>query len=159
MQKAISASFTMPWKQSMQATMCTVLVAVSVSCSSVGTGDRQRLIDKIEQFNRAIREGDKDKYASVFVADFVFTWSRDGQVYDREMILPNVVPTPDYQPIVDEIRTRIYGDSAVANYRVRRNLDDSGTRVTFAYARIGDDWKVVASHSTAIVNEVDSGSE
>ena len=39
----------------------------------------------------------------MFVEDFVFTWSRDGQIYSREMILPNVVPTPAFDPMVEVI--------------------------------------------------------
>ncbi len=131
------------------------LILVLASCAtpsmSADGGDREQLIAKIDQFNSAIREGDKQKYGDVFVEDFVFTWSRDGQIYNREMILPNVVPTPGFDPMVDELIVRIYGDSAVANYRVRKNQGDAGTRVTFSYARIDGDWKVVASHSTTIV--------
>ena len=93
----------------------------------------------------------------MFVDDFVFTWSRNGQIYDRESILPNVVPTPDYAPLVDEEIVRIYGDSAIVNYRVRKAEDEPGARVTFSYARVGDEWKVVASHSTPIVVDDKSG--
>jgi len=121
--------------------------------------DREQLVARIDQFNSAIREGDKEKYADVFVDDFVFTWSRDGQIYDREKILPNVVPTPDYDPSVDEVIVRIYGDTAVVNYRVRRRPADTGTRVTFSYARIAGEWKVLASHSTAIVLDEENTEE
>ena len=127
------------------------LVACATPSTPTNSSDREQLLAKIEQFNSGIREGDKQKYGDVFVEDFVFTWSRNGQIYDREMILPNVVPTPSYDPIVDERIVRIYGDSAVVNYRVRKNEEDAGTRVTFSYARIDGDWKVVASHSTTIV--------
>ncbi len=113
--------------------------------------DREALLARIDQFNSTIREGDKDGYADVFVDDFVFTWSRNGQIYDRESILPNVVPTPDYNPLVDEHIVRIYGDSAIVNYRVRKEEGEDGARVTFSYARIDGGWKVVASHSTPIV--------
>ena len=128
-----------------------LLLTLASCATSQHTDDRAQLIARIDQFNSAIREGDKQKYGDVFVEDFVFTWSRDGQIYDREMILPHVVPTPDYQPLVDELIVRIYGDSAVVNYRVRKKPEDVGTRVTFSYARINGEWKVVASHSTAIV--------
>lgn len=117
----------------------------------INDSDRQQLLDKIEQFNSAIREGDKQKYSDVFTDDFIFTWSRNGRIYTREMILPNVVPTPDYQPIVDEILIRVHGDSAIVNYRVRRKEQDTGTRVTFSYSRIKGEWKVIATHSTQIV--------
>ncbi len=118
--------------------------------------DRAALLARIEQFNSAIREGDKEKYADVFTPDFVFTWSRNGQIYDRETILPNVVPTPDYAPLVDEEIVRVHGDTAVTNYRVRKKEGDAGVRVTFSCARIDGVWKVVASHSTAIVTEDDA---
>jgi len=128
------------------------LLGSLVSCSTPAA-DRAQLVAKIEQFNSSIREGDKQKYGDVFVEDFIFTWSRDGQIYDRATILPNVVPTPDFAPIVDELLVRTYGDSAVVNYRVRKEPEDDGVRVTFSYARIDGEWKVMASHSTAIVIE------
>ena len=113
--------------------------------------DREQLLARIAQFNDSIRDGDKEGYADVFVPDFVFTWSRNGQIYDRESILPNVVPTPDHAPLVDEEIVRIDGDTAIVNYRVRRKPEDAGARVTFSYARIDGVWKVLASHSTPIV--------
>ncbi len=128
-----------------------LLLALASCAKSADTDDREQLIARIDQFDSAIREGDKQKYGDVFVEDFVFTWSRDGQIYNREMILPNVVPTPAFDPMVDELIVRIYGDSAVVNYRVRKKADDVGKRVTFSYARIEGEWKVMASHSTAIV--------
>jgi hypothetical protein len=131
----------------------TALPCALVSCATPPTdaADRAQLIARIDQFNSAIRGGDKQQYADVFVDDFVFTWSRNGQLYDRETILPNVVPTPDFDPTVDEVIVRIYGDSAIVNYRVRKEPGDAGARVTFSYARIDGVWKVVASHSTTIV--------
>ena len=117
----------------------------------VSDDDRQQLLAKIDQFNSAIRQGDKQKYSDVFTDDFIFTWSRNGQIYNKEMILPNVVPTPDYNPIVDEVLMRQYGDSAIVNYRVRQKEQDAGARVTFSYSRINGEWKVIATHSTPIV--------
>ncbi len=128
-----------------------LLVACATPCRSSDTADRAQLVAKIEQFNSAIRDGDRQRYGDVFVEDFVFTWSRDGQIYDRAKILPNVVPTPDYDPIVDELLVRIYGDAAVVNFRVRKNAEDAGARVTFSYGKIDGAWKVLASHSTTIV--------
>ena len=130
------------------------LAACATPSTSAETDDHRQLVARIDQFNSAIREGDPEKYADVFVDDFVFTWSRNGQIYDREMILPNVVPTPDFDPTVDELIVRTYGDSAVVNYRVRRKPEDAGTRVTFSYAKIDGEWKVVASHSKADVTQV-----
>lgn len=127
------------------------LVACATPAASTDAEVRELLVAKIDQFNRSIREGDRQGYADVFVEDFVFTWSRNGQIYDRETILPNVVPTPDYDPLVDELIVRIYGDAAITNYRARKNDEDAGTRVTFSYARVDDEWKVVARHSTKIV--------
>jgi hypothetical protein len=135
------------------------LLLILTSCATPSTtprsddADRELLIAKIEQFNSAIRAGDKAQYGDVFVEDFLFTWSRDGQIYDRATILPNVVPTPDYDPLVDEILVRIHGDSAAINYRVRMKPEDTGVRVTFSCARIDDEWKVLASQSTVIVEE------
>ena len=140
------------------------LIVALASCGSTpapadDAADRDQLVAKIEQFNSAIREGDKQKYADVFVDDFVFTWSRNGQIYDREMILPNVVPTPDFNPVVDEVIVRIYGDSAIVNFRVSKDPEAAGARVTFSCARIGGEWKVLASHSTTIVTEEEGGEE
>jgi hypothetical protein len=138
-------------------------VLLAAACCSTpatatdATAGRAQLLARIDQFNAAIRQGDKQAYGDVFVDDFVFTWSRDGQIYDRATILPNVVPTPDFAPLVDQELVRIHGDSAVVNYRVRKQPGDAGTRVTFSYARIGGVWKVVASHSTAIVVAEEDG--
>ena len=68
--------------------------------SATQADDREQLLARIEQFNDAIREGDVEKYADVCVDDFVFTWAPDGQIYAPETIFPNVVPTPDHDPIV-----------------------------------------------------------
>jgi hypothetical protein len=140
-----------------------LLVALA-ACGTPSTpaddaADREQIVAKIEQFNSAIREGDKQKYADVFVDDFVFTWSRNGQIYDRETILPNVVPTPDFNPVVDEVIVRIYGDSAIVNFRVSKDPQAAGARVTFSCARIEGEWKVLASHSTKIVTEEEGGEE
>lgn len=141
----------------MRRTLLLPLLAALGSCATPSTpdrtGDREELVARIEQFNSAIREGDKEKYADVFVEDFVFAWSRNGQIYDRKAILPNVVPTADYDPIVDELLVRIYGDAATVTYRVRKKAEDAGARVTFSYARVDGEWKVVASHGTPIVVE------
>jgi hypothetical protein len=129
-----------------------LLLPALVACATPSAAeDREHLVARIEQFNSAIREGDQQKYADVFVDDFVFTWSRNGQIYDREAILPNVVPTPEYDPIVDELIVRTYGDAATVTYRVRQKPEDAGARVTFSYGRIDGVWKVLASHGTKIV--------
>jgi hypothetical protein len=122
---------------------------------------RALLIQKIEDFHRSIREGDKEGYAGVFTDDFVFTWSRNGQIYDKESILPNVVPTPDFHPLVDELLVRIHGDAAVLNFRVRKSEGEGepGARVTFSCGRVGDEWKVLASHSTPIVVDEDAATD
>jgi peptidylprolyl isomerase len=135
-----------------------VLVAFATQASAQDATDRDRLLAKVEQFNAAIREGDVDKYADVFVEDFVFTWSRDGQVWSPESIFPNVVLTPDYSPLVDEVVVRINGDAAVVNYRSRTNADDSGVRVTFSFARVDGQWKAQAYQTTAVV-EADAGAQ
>lgn len=127
------------------------VIAGPTLAGEVSDKDRQLLLDKIEQFNSSIREGDKQKYSDVFTDDFIFTWSRNGQIYNKEMILPNVVPTPDYKPIVDEILMRQYGDSAIVNYRVRQKKEDDGTRVTFSYSKIDGEWKVISAHGAPIV--------
>lgn len=121
--------------------------------------DREQLIARVDQFHDAIREGDKEKYGDVFVEDFVFTWSRNGQIYDRATILPNVVPTPDFAPLVDEALVRIFGDSATVTFRVRQKPEDAGARVTFSCARIDGVWKVVASQGTPIVIADESADE
>ena len=81
-----------------------LLLIAAVSCegppSATQADDREQLLARIEQFNDAIREGDVEKYADVCVDDFVFTWAPDGQIYAPETIFPNVVPTPDHDPIV-----------------------------------------------------------
>jgi len=130
--------------------LCSLTACGEQSAPSAAS-DHEQLIARVDQLHDAIREGDKEKYADVFVDDFVFTWSRNGQIYDRASILPNVVPTPDFAPLVDETLVRIYGDSAIVNVRVRQKPEDAGARVTFSYARIDGVWKVVASHSTPIV--------
>ena len=88
-----------------------VLVVAAASCSAppseTAIDDRELLLGRIEQFNEAIREGDLEKYSDVFVADFVFTWAPDGQIYAPQSIFPNVVPTPDHDPVVDEVVVRI----------------------------------------------------
>lgn len=149
----------------MRALALAALAVLTVGCASAPTTsvdtDRDALVARIDQFHRSIREGDKAGYADVFVDDFVFSWSRNGQVYDRAMILPNVVPTPDFEPIVDELQVRVRGDAAIANFRVRKATDEAGARVTFSYARIDGVWKVLASHSTTIVppEEASTGDE
>lgn len=142
-------------------TLLLMLAACASTEAPTEAEHRAALLARIDQFNDAIREGDKERYADVFVDDFVFTWSRDGNVYDRAMILPSVVPTPEHTPRVDEVVVRRYGDSAIVSFRVRREPDEPGARVTFSYARIDGVWKVLASHSTRIVEapEPDSGSE
>lgn len=127
------------------------LASTSALADQVQTEDRQLLLDKIEQFNSAIREGDKEKYSDVFTDDFIFTWSRNGQNFTKEMILPNVVPTPDFNPIVDEVEMRQYGDSAIVSFRTRQKAKDAGVRVTFSYSKIKGKWKVTSSHSTIII--------
>ena len=120
------------------------------------SADREALVATIEQFNRAIRDGDKERYGGLFVEDFLFTWSRNGQLYDRAAILPNVVPTPTHSPLIDEVQVRIYGDTGVVNFRSRSDEQEAGVRVTFSCARIDGEWTVVASHSTPIVIEEDA---
>lgn len=136
-----------------------LLAACSTQPVAQDTDDRAQLLARVEQFNRSIREGDRQGYADVFVDDFVFTWSRNGQIYDRETILPNVVPTPDHDPVADEFIVRTYGDSAVVNFRSRKDPGDAGVRVTFSYARVGGEWKVVSSHSTAIIPDPGASAE
>lgn len=114
--------------------------------------DRQRLLQRVEQFNQAIRDGDLESYTDVFVDDFVFTWAPDGQIYSPESIFPNVVPTPDHNPDVDQIIVRIYGDAAIVNARMRQPPNEIGTRTTFSFARVEGVWKVVAYQSTQIVD-------
>lgn len=127
------------------------VISASALADQVSDEDRQPLLDKIEQFHSAIRDGNKKKYSDVFTDDFIFTWSRNGQNFTKEMILPNVVPTPDFNPTVDEIEMRQYGDSAIVSFRTRQKTKDAGVRVTFSYSKINGEWKVISSHSTIIV--------
>lgn len=136
-----------------------LLVVAAASCagpsSETPIDDRARLLDRIEQFNQAIREGDVEKYSDVFVGDFVFTWAPDGQIYTPEAIFPNVVPTPDHDPVVDEVVVRIYGDAAVVSARMRQPPNEAGVRVTFSFARVDDVWKVISYQSTQIIAPAD----
>jgi len=106
---------------------------------------------RIDQFNESVRDGDVEKYSDVFVDDFVFTWAPDGQIYSPEDIFPNVVPTPDHAPSVDEVLVRIYGDAAIVNARMRQPPNEAGVRITFSFARVEGVWKVVAYQSTNII--------
>ena len=113
--------------------------------------DREQLLARIDQFNESVRDGDVEKYSDVFVDDFVFTWAPDGQIYSPEDIFPNVVPTPDHAPSVDEVLVRIYGDAAIVNARMRQPPNEAGVRITFSFARVEGVWKVVAYQSTNII--------
>lgn len=116
-----------------------------------GSSTRLMLIAKVNQFNAAIKEGDKEKYADVFIEDMLFTWSNNGQLYSLESILPNVQPTPDFNPIVDEYRFRNFGNSAILNFRSRSSETEIGTRVTLSFVLIDGKWKVAALQSTKII--------
>ena len=139
------------------ATKYWVLVSAAALASCAGPPaptaeqDREHLLARIQQFNDAIREGDVEKYADVFVDDFVFTWAPDGQIYSPESIFPNVVPTPDHAPTVDEVVVRTLGDAAIVNVRMRQPPNELGVRVTFSFARVDGVWKVLAYQSTQIV--------
>lgn len=130
-----------------------VLLAACASTASDPDADRAALLARIDQFHDSIRDGDKAAYADVFTDDFLFTWSRDGQIYAPETIFPNVVPTPDLSVIVDEQLVRLHGDAAAVSFRVRKAeaADEPGVRVTFSYVRKSGVWKVMATHSTKIV--------
>jgi hypothetical protein len=128
-----------------------LLFAASAGCATSAEADRRALLARVDQFHASIRDGDPDGYADLFTDDFLFTWSRDGQIYAKEVILPNVVPTPDFQPVVDEYLVRNYGKAAVVSFRVRKDPSDVGVRVTFSYVKRRGVWKVMASHSTKIV--------
>jgi hypothetical protein len=131
---------------------CVLLaLAASVGCASSNPADREALLARVDQFHVAIRDGDPQSYADLFTEDFLFTWSRDGQLYSKEVILPNVVPTPDFRPLIDEYQVRAYERAAVVSFRVRKETTDPGVRVTFSYVKQRGVWKVMASHSTAIV--------
>ncbi len=132
-------------------TFLLIVLINPVLADNISPQDRQKLLDKVEQYNSAIREGDKKKYSDVFTDDFIFTWGRNGQIYNKKVILPNVVPTPDHKPIVDEVLMRQYGNSAVVNCRVRKSEKDTGTRVTFNYSKIKGEWKVITIQGTPIV--------
>ena len=111
----------------------------------------RELLARVDQFNRALRDGDVEMYSDVFADDFLFTWSENGQVFEKPELLPNVRPTPSYNPIVDQVRVRVYERAAVANFRLRLSDDEPGTRVTFSFSYEGDCWKVIAVHSTKII--------
>ena len=141
---------------STQRRAATLLLIALASCAgppaATEAEDREQLLARIEQFNEAIREGDVEKYTDVFVDDFVFTWAPDGQIYAPEEIFPNVVPTPDHAPSVDELVVRIYGDAAIVNARMKQLPHEAGVRVTFSFARVESAWKVVAYQSTNITD-------
>jgi hypothetical protein len=129
------------------------LLAILAACSPPPATDdevRGQLLARVDQFNESIRDGDVERYADVFVEDFVFTWAPDGQIYSPESILPNVVPTPDHAPIVDEVLVRRYGEGAVLNARIRQQEDEPGVRVTFSFALVEGAWKVLSYQSTQI---------
>ena len=129
------------------------LVLVS-ACTPPPASDsevRAALLARVDQFNESIRDGDVERYADVFVDDFVFTWAPDGQIYTPESIYPNVVPTPDHAPIVDEVLVRRYDGGAVLNARIRPQQDEAGVRVTFSFALVDGVWKVLSYQSTQIV--------
>ena len=130
------------------------LLALLAACSPPPATDaevREQLLARVDQFNESIRDGDVDRYADVFVEDFVFTWAPDGQIYSPESIYPNVVPTPDHAPTIDELLVRRYGDGAVLNARIRQQDDEPGVRVTFSFALVDGVWKVLSYQSTQIV--------
>lgn len=128
-------------------------------CATRQAANQRAIIDRVEQFHAAIREGDAAKYVDVFTDDFLFTWSRDGRIYSRDEIVPNVVPTPDFAPLLDQYVVRLHGRAAVLSVRVRKEASDPGVRVTFSCVKRGGVWKVMATHSTTIVPGSDSDDE
>ena len=117
--------------------------------------DRIELVQKIEDFHRSIREGDKEGYAGVFTDDFVFTWSRERTDLRQGVDPPERRPDAGLPAAHGRTPVRIHGDAAVLNFRVRKSEEEPGARVTFSCGRIDGVWKVLASHSTPIVEDED----
>lgn len=98
--------------------------------------------------------GDPSYYQKVLAED----WTRgdsDGTFYTKAQILKLIGDKKNFKTNseeISELKVRVYGNTAVATYKDTYDILIMGERrahtiiATDTFAKIGDDWKQVASH-------------
>lgn len=123
-------------------------------------GDAE-LIDIQQELARAWTTGDRLTIERIIAPDWTST-GPDGSLSDRPQVLAQVFDSGIHKIRalkVDDIKVRVYGDSAVVTGRTHGVGEYEGVgydvdiRFTDLFVRRDDRWQAVASHASLLQNE------
>ena len=113
--------------------------------------DKMQIIDLEHQWLRAASAGDRDTLESLLADNFVDV-NVDGQVRDRAQVIGRPGAPPHSTQTLEELRVRVWGDTAVATgINVVHSLDKGWTVAvpfTDTFTRVQGRWRAVSSQET-----------
>jgi ketosteroid isomerase-like protein len=132
------------------------LTNVTISRAEGSSGDIEKAIAGLEkQWAQAETTNNADLIAPLLADKFIITES-EGQVMDRAAFLAEERSIQYSSSEIDDLKVRVFGDTAVANYSLRQKYTkgkafDTHVRETDTWVKGPNGaWQCVASHASAI---------
>ena len=124
------------------------------------TNAEQALIRMYEGMKKYMLEGDRAGFERLLAEDFIATSTR-GTVMNRQQVIDTHIRTPTADAKLEsvnfnEMRVRVYGDTAVVTYLAEFNGQHGGrefkqrARITDVWKRRSGQWLSVASHASTV---------
>jgi uncharacterized protein (TIGR02246 family) len=130
---------------------------VTISRAEGSSGDIEKAIAALEkQWTQAETANNADLIAPLLADKFTITES-EGQVLDRTAFLAEERSDQYSSSEIDDLKVRVFGDTAIANYALRQKYTskgkahDSHTRETDTWVKMPNGaWQCVAAHGSKI---------
>ncbi len=134
-----------------------VILALSVVIAGAQSRSAREVLAANEAFDRAIVTRDADAYKRIMADDFIFT-AADGKVSDKKGEIEGVRTRPltFESGKSDDVRVRVYGNTAVVTGRFTAKGKNDGRDITFierytaVFVKRGGRWQMVAEQATEI---------
>jgi ketosteroid isomerase-like protein len=124
---------------------------IATANSDPVTDDQTRLAALNADFIRAVQASDTRRFDEILAADFLNS-NPDGTLVDKAAFLAQIArPVTITNLAVEDVRIRLFGDTAIIHARTTYNHADGRTaagRYTDVWVRRGGQWLCVSAHVT-----------
>lgn len=119
--------------------------------SITSSSNKMQIVDLEHQWLQAASAGDRETLKSLLADNFVDV-NVDGQIRDRAQVIGRPGAPPHSNQTLEELRVRVWGDTAVATgINVVHSLDKGWTvevPFTDTFTRVQGRWRAVSSQET-----------
>lgn len=114
--------------------------------------DVEQIVLKLtHEWIAADQSGDRAALNRIIAEDFMGTGPMGSIVFKEDVIPMEASQGGGLSITAQEVKARVFGDSAVVTGRgVRKSPDQGDMRFTLVFAKRGDRWQMVAGHLSAV---------